>query len=54
MIIRIPYNKSIRRVWVKGKTHDRVEDRVIPKFKKILNKFQSIKKKKKNDDMMLM
>ena len=42
MIVQIPYNSSIWRVWVNGETHGRVGDRVTPKSKEMLNKYQSV------------
>ena len=52
MIIEIPYNKSIRRVWVNvnGETHDRVEDNVTPEFKNRLNKCQLVNQKIKKKE----
>jgi len=43
--LRIPYNSGISKVWVNGETHDRFGDKVTPKFKKRLNKWQSVKQK---------
>ena len=48
--IRIPYNSGISRVWVNGETHDRYGDKVTPKFKKRLNKWQSVKQKIKKKE----
>ena len=47
MTIRISYNSGISRVWVNEETHDRYGDTITPKFKKRLNKWQSVKQKKK-------
>ena len=48
--VKISYNSSIWRVWVNGKTHDRVEDRVILEFKEMLNKCQPVNLKIKNEN----
>ena len=48
--IRISYNSGISRVWVNGETHDRYGDKVTPKFKKRLNKWQSVKQKIKKKE----
>ena len=45
--IKLPYNSSIWEVWVNGEKHDRVRDRVEPKFKEMLNKYQLINQKNK-------
>ena len=52
VIIEIPYNKSIWRVWVNvnGETHDRVEDNVTPEFKNRLNKCQLVNQKIKKKE----
>ena len=42
LTVRIPYNSSIWRVWVNGETHNRIGDKVIPEFKEMLNKYQSV------------
>ena len=49
MTLRILYNSDISRVWVNGETHDRFRDKVTPKFKKRLNKWQLVIKKNKKE-----
>ena len=48
--IRISYNSGISRVWVNEETHDRYGDTITPKFKKRLNKWQSVKQKIKKKE----
>ena len=50
MTLRIPYNSGISKVWVNGETHNRFGDKVTPKFKKRLNKWQSVKQKIKKKE----
>ena len=47
MTVQIPYNSSIWRVWVNGETHARVGDRVTPKSKEMLSKYQPVNQKVK-------
>ena len=42
MIVRIPYNGDIWRVWVNGETHGRIGDRVTPESMEMINKCQPI------------